>query len=77
MSDELAQELSKKLNIVIALLLRQLLSDREFSTKKRKQGTGELVRYLASMGLDVKDIAAVTGSPLTSVRTLLTPARRR
>jgi hypothetical protein len=73
-----AADLSKKLNVLIALSLRQLLGDKDFSSKgKRKSGTGDLVRFLADMGLDAKDIAGIIGSPLTSVRTLLTPTRRK
>jgi hypothetical protein len=46
-------EVSEKLNVLIALSLRQLAGDKEFSaTGKRKQGTGDVVRYLADMGLD-------------------------
>lgn len=71
-------DISKKLNIMIALSLRQLLGDKDFSSKtKRKQGVGELVHYLADMGIDAKDIADIVGSPVTSVRTLLTPTRRK
>jgi len=71
-------DLSKKLNVLIALSLRQLLGDKEFSAKtKRKQGVGDLVNYLADMGIDPKDIAIIVGSPLASVRTLLTPTRRK
>jgi hypothetical protein len=71
-------EVSRKLNVLIALSLRQLLGDKDFSTKaKRKQGVGDLIRYLADMGLEAKDIAEIVGSPLTSVRTLLTPTRRK
>lgn len=77
MNDKAAEEISTKLNVIIALLLRQLIGDRDFSAKKRKQGTGDIVRYLASLGLDAKNIADVTGSPLASVRTLLTPTRRK
>jgi hypothetical protein len=76
-NDKAAEEISTKLNVIIALLLRQLIGDRDFSAKKRKQGTGDIVRYLASLGLDAKNIADVTGSPLASVRTLLTPTRRK
>ena len=69
---------SKKLNVLIALTLRQLLGDREFGPKERaKKGLGDIARYLDSMGLDAKDIAAILGSPLSSVRTLLTPTRRK
>jgi hypothetical protein len=71
-------EISRKLNVLIALSLRQLLDDRNFSTqRKRRQGAGELVQYLADMGLGAKDISDIVGSPLASVRTLLTPTRRR
>lgn len=71
-------EVSKKLNVLIALTIRQLNDDREFGAKsKRKQGVGELARFLDNMGLDAKDIAEILGAPLTSVRTLLTPTRRK
>ncbi len=71
-------EISRKLNVLISLSLRQLFGDKELSVKgKRKQRVGELVHYLADMGIDPKDIADIVGSPLTSVRTLLTPARRK
>lgn len=78
MTDKASLDISKKLNVLIALSLRQLTGDRDFAvTAKRKRGTGELVHYLADMGLDSKDIADILGSPITSVRTLLTPTRRR
>jgi hypothetical protein len=70
-------EISKKLNVLIALSLRQLIGDKEFPSSKRRKGIGDLVHYLADMGLDAKDIAEIVGSPLTSVRTLLTPTRRK
>lgn len=73
-----ALDISNKLNILIALSLRQLLGDTDFSTKgKRRQGVGDLVRYLANMGLDAKDISEIVSAPLTSVRTQLTPTRRK
>lgn len=78
MSEKTTSEISKKLNVLIALSLRQLLGDKEFSSnEKRKQGVGELARYLNNMGLDAKDIAEILDAPLQSVRTLLTPKRRR
>jgi hypothetical protein len=78
MTEKENQEISKKLNVLIALSLRQLLGDKDFSPKtKRKQGAGDLARYLANMGLEAKDIAEILGSPLQSVRTLLTPTRRK
>lgn len=76
-SEEFA-ELSAKLNVLIALSLRQLTGDRDFGgSGKRKKGVGEIAQYLSGMGLDPKDIASIIGSPLTSVRTLLTPTRRK
>lgn len=78
MNDPTSKDISKKLNVLISLALRQLLQNREFGqTGKRKQGAGDLARYLANLGIDPKDIAEILGAPLTSVRTLLTPQRRK
>lgn len=78
MSEEHLDIVSKKLNVLIALSLRNLLGDTDFVTaRKGKRGTGAMVNYLADMGLDAKDIAAILGTPLQSVRTLLTPNRRK
>ena len=78
MTEKILTEVSKKLNVLIALSLRQLVGEKEFSgDEKRKQGVGEIARYLNNMGLEAKDIAEITGAPLQSVRTLLTPKRRK
>jgi len=78
MTEQTLMEVSKKLNVLIALSLRQLTGDKEFSaSEKRKQGVGEIARYFNTMGLDAKDIAEITGAPLQSIRTLLTPNRRK
>lgn len=78
MTEKTLLEISKKLNVLISLSFRKLSGDKEFGGKeKRKQGVGEMARYLADMGLDAKDIAEILGAPLTSIRTLLTPKRRR
>ena len=78
MNDKIWIEISKKLNVLISLSLRQLLVNKEFAgINKRKQGVGDLARYLADMGLPAKDIAEILGAPLQSVRTLLTPNRRK
>lgn len=70
-------EESNKLSIVmISLQLRILLGDDDFSSRRRK-GTGDIVNYLSGFGLNPKDIASITGAPLQSVRTLLTPRRRK
>jgi hypothetical protein len=76
MSDPTATDISKRLNVLIALSLRHLVGDKDFS-KTRRKGTGEIAQYLAGMGLDAKDIAQILASPVTSIRTLLTPTRRR
>jgi hypothetical protein len=79
-SDDLAAsaEISRKLNVLIALSIKQLLGDKTLGrTGKRRTGASEIVHYLADMGLDAKDIAQIVGSPLASVRTLLTPTRRK
>ncbi|WP_315831739.1 hypothetical protein [Bradyrhizobium prioriisuperbiae] len=76
-SEALSDDISRKLNVLIALSMRQLLDDKDFTKGKRKQGVGEIVRFLADMGLGANDIAAIVGSPVTSVRTLLTPTRRK
>jgi hypothetical protein len=78
MSEKTLVEISKKLSVLISLTIRQFSDDKEFGTKaKRKLGTGDIARYLADMGLDAKDISAILGAPLASVRTLLTPQRRK
>lgn len=78
MNDNLSVEISKKLNVLISLSLRQLAGDSDFSeTGKRKAGVGDLARYLSNMGLEAKDIAEILGAPVQSVRTLLTPKRRK
>jgi hypothetical protein len=76
-SDAQLDEVSRKLNVLIALSLRQLLGDKDFTKGKRKQGVGGIVHFLADMGLGANDIAVIVGSPVTSVRTLLTPTRRK
>ena len=78
MADKQPEDISKKLNVLIALSLRQLLGDKDFAgSGRRKKGIGDLVHYLDGMGIDAKDIANILGSPVTSVRTLLTPTRRK
>ncbi len=78
MSEKLPLELSNKLNVLISLSLRKLADNREFTKKeKKKRGVDENARYLADMGLEMKDIAQILGAPLASVRTLLTPSQRK
>jgi hypothetical protein len=78
MSDKDSNDVSNKLNVLIALSLRQLTGQTSFDPKsKRGKGTGDIVKFLSEMGLNAKDIAQIVGSPVTSVRTLLTPGRRK
>jgi len=78
MSQENLAEISKKLNVLISLSIRNLTGDKEFLERgKRKLGTGYLARYLSDMGIDPKDIAEILGASLQSIRTLLTPKRRK
>jgi hypothetical protein len=72
----LLRDISQKLNILISLYLRSG-SQVDLTLKGSKRGVGDIARYLSSMGLDAKDVAAITGSPLASVRTLLTPGRKK
>lgn len=78
MNDDLAADISKKLSVLIALAIKQLLAEKSFDRGgKRRTSVSGIVHYLADMGLDAKDIAQIVGSPITSVRTLLTPTRRK
>lgn len=78
MDEELASDISAKLYVLIALSLRQLTGDKEFTGKPRgRRGTGDIVRFLRDAGLDPKDIAAILQVPVHSVRTLLTPSKRK
>lgn len=78
MTDKLLLEISKKLNVLISLSMKQLSGDRDFSGKSRcKKGVGDLARYLADSGIDPKNIAEILGAPLQSIRTFLTPQRRK
>jgi hypothetical protein len=78
MNGDAAAEVSKKLNVLISLAIKQLLQEKSFGRDgKRRAGVSDVVHFLADMGLDAKDISEIVGSPITSVRTLLTPTRRR
>jgi hypothetical protein len=73
---EVLEGQSRKLNVIIALLLRILLKDEDFAQKKRK-GTGELAVYLKRHDLEYEDIAAILDSPVASVRELVSRASRK
>jgi len=73
---EILEQRSRKLNVVIALLLRILLEDRDFEEKKRK-GTGDLAVYLKAHGLAYEDIAAILGSSAASIRELVSRENRK
>ena len=75
-NEKILTEISQKLNVLIALSLKNLSDTVSFENSgKRTTGVGEVVRYLHSHGLENTDISKITGAPLTSVRTLLTPTR--
>jgi hypothetical protein len=73
---DVLEEQSRKLNVMIALLLRILVKDEDFTKKKRK-GTGELAVYLKRHGLEYQDIAAILDSPVASVRELVSRGSRK
>jgi len=77
MEEKLAPEISAKLNVLIALSFKQVTGDTTFEDSKRRSGIGEKARFLANFGLEPKDIGDILGAPITSVRTLLTPKRRK
>ena len=74
--EKILKNISKKLNVLISLSLRSLLRDSNFPSEKKK-GKGDLTTYLVNFGIDVKDIAEILDSPVQSIRTLLTPKRRK
>jgi hypothetical protein len=78
-TEELLREVSNKLSVLISLQLKnpdvmeKLLS----SSKRGGKGTGQLARYLNERGISALDISKIVGSPVASVRTLLTPKRMK
>jgi hypothetical protein len=72
---DILEQQSRKLNVVIALLLHILLKDGDFTPKKRK-GTGDLAVYLKGHGLEYEDIAAILGSSVASMRELVSRGNR-
>jgi hypothetical protein len=77
MEDKHLADISKKLNVLIALSIRALKGHQDLVSQGRKLGAGEIIHFLGSMGIEATDIAKIIGSPLPSVRTLLTPKMRR
>jgi len=67
-------DLSQKLNVVIALLLHFAAKDEDFNDGKRK--TGDLASFLRNHGLEYTDIAAILGSPIASLRVLVSIRKR-
>lgn len=71
-------DISQKLNILIALGVKSMTGNTTFeSDVKRNTGVGDVVRFLHSHGLESSEISKITGAPVTSVRTLLTPTRTK
>lgn len=78
MTDKLLKEISKKLNVLISMSLERINDTRQFEKNgERIQGVGAMTRYLSDMGLNPEDISEIIDAPLQSVRTLLTPKRRK
>lgn len=66
---DLTAEVSKKLNVVIAILLHFAAKDAQFNDGKNK--TGDLAALLKKHELAYEDIAAILDSPIASVRELV------
>jgi len=78
MTDKLLKEISNKLNVLISMSLERINDTRQFEKDgERIQGVGVMTRYLSDMGLDPEDISEILGTSLQSIRTLLTPKRRK
>ena len=78
MDNKLLTEISKKLNVLISISLGRINDTRQFEKNgERIQGVGAMTRYLSDMGLEPEDISEIIGAPLQSIRTLLTPKRRK
>lgn len=76
--EKLLLQISQKLNVLIAVQLKTAGEAIDFGINERgKRGVGDLARFLAKAGLDSKDISEITGAPLASIRTLLTPSRKK
>ena len=72
--EDISQEQSRKLNVIIALLLRQLLRDTDFGVRKKK-GAGVLAVYLDRQGLGYQDIADVLDLPVASIGELVSRSK--
>lgn len=78
MDNKILQDISNKLNVLISLNLGRENDMRLFEKGgERIQGVGAMTRYLSDMGLDANNISDILGAPLASIRTLLTPKRRK
>ena len=78
MDNKILAEISKKLNVLISISLGRINDIRLFDKNGEKiQGVGAMTRYLSGMGLSPEDISEIIGAPLQSIRTLLTPKRRK
>ena len=75
--EDILQEQSRKLNVIIALLLRQLLRDTDFGVRnvRKKKGTGELAVYLDRQGLGYQDIADILDLPVASIGELVSRSK--
>lgn len=68
---KLLENISKKLNVLISLSIRNLLNDSDFSKKRKRGFIGDVANYLRDAGIDYGDIADILGAPSKSVRELI------
>ncbi|MEX1014834.1 MAG: hypothetical protein WDZ80_06785 [Candidatus Paceibacterota bacterium] len=71
------EEISMKLTALLALQHKHLLGDSEFDIRKKTQNASAMVDFYREFDLDAKDIAPIIGTSAQSVRTLLTPHRKK
>jgi hypothetical protein len=66
-------EISRKLDVVIALLLRSVASD---AVKPLGTSGGEIAAFLRQFDLSYEDISRIVGSPVGSLRELVSRGTR-
>ena len=70
--------LSRKMNVVISLLIRLLTGNQSFEKdQKGKKGTADIAVYLRGHDLSYEDIAGIIGSPIGSVREMVSRETRK
>lgn len=75
-ASDVKEQISRKLDVVISLLIRALTKNDSFASRKNKRGTGEVAIFLRGFGLSYEEIAAITEAPVASVRELVSRNKR-